>query len=116
MTLEDRINLTWPAPDLFDLGFTVFADAGRGWAGEVPFGMDTGWQGTVGAGVRIGFPAGTQGVWRLDLAFPVGSGRDGSGMILRASMGDLLGLAAGFESRQLARSRRTAVGLDLLGG
>jgi hypothetical protein len=116
MTVEDRINLSWPAPDLLDVGFTIFADAGRGWAGEVPFGMDTGWQGSVGGGVRLGFPAGSQSVWRLDFAFPVGSGRGGQGMILRASMGDLLGLAAGFESRQLARSRRTAVGLDLLGG
>jgi hypothetical protein len=116
LTLEDRINFAWPAPDLLDLGVTVFADAGRGWAGEVPFGVDSGWRGTVGAGLRLGFPAGTQGVMRLDFAFPVGPGTDPRDMILRASLGELLGLLAGFESRQIGRSRRNNIGLDLFSG
>ena len=37
-------------------------------------------------------------------------------MILRASLGELLGFWGGFESRQIARSRRNNVGLDLFSG
>jgi hypothetical protein len=109
-TLEDRIDLTWPAPDLLDFGLTLFADAGKGWKGSVPFGVDSGWRGTVGGGLRIGFPAGTQAVWRLDFAFPVGPDATFRDFIFRASMRDLIGLAAGFDTWQLARSRRTTVG------
>jgi hypothetical protein len=109
-TLEDRINFTWPAPDLLDFGLTLFADAGKGWRGSIPFGVHSGWRGTVGGGLRIGFPAGTQGVMRVDLAFPVGPDATFRDFIFRLSMGDLIGLAAGFESWQLARSRRTTVG------
>ncbi len=109
---EDRIYLGWPFPNLFDLGMTLFADIGNGWAGDVPFGADTGWRGTLGAGLRFGFPAGSRGVARADLAWPV----EGSGLgtpLLRVAFGDPIGLVAGFVDRQLLRSRRLEVGPDL---
>lgn len=111
LTLEDRYFLRWPVPDLFDLGLTLFAEAGRMWAGHVPFGIDSGWKGTVGGGLRFGFPAGTRGVVRMDLAFPLGmDGRRGP--IFRVTLYELLGLTRGFQDPDLARSRRITVGPD----
>lgn len=111
-SFEDRIYLAWPAPELFDFGFTLFGDVGRGWAGDVPFGTDAGWRAAVGGGLRIGFPAGTRGVARLDVAYPL----DGDGfddVILRFTLLDLLGLQGGIEDRELERVRRNTVGSDM---
>ena len=110
-TLEDRYFMHWPAPSVFDLGVTLFADAGRVWAGEVPYGADSGWKGAVGGGIRLGFPSGTRGLARLDLAFPVGAGATG-GPIFRVTLFELLGVSSGFADPQLERSRRLAVGPD----
>ena len=110
-TLEDRYFMHWPAPSVFDLGVTLFADAGRVWAGEVPYGADSGWKGAVGGGIRLGFPSGTRGLARLDLAFPVGAGATG-GPIFRVTLFELLGVSSGFADPQLEWSRRLAVGPD----
>lgn len=111
LTLEDRFFVRWPAPDLLDLGFTLFADAGRVWAGQVPFGTDSGWKGAVGGGIRFGFPAGTRGVVRMDLAFPLGMD-GGRGPVFRVTLYELLGLLTGFQDPDMARSRRITVGPD----
>jgi hypothetical protein len=111
-TAEDRIYLGWPFPDLFDLGATVFADIGRIWAGDVPFGADSGWRATVGGGLRIGFPAGSRSVVRVDLALPLGASVSLSDTVVRVSFGDLLGLSGGLSDPQLDRSRRMTVGPD----
>ncbi len=110
-TFEDRYFLHWPAPTLFDLGLTGFVEAGRVWAGEVPYGVDSGWKGTAGGGLRIGFPSGTRGLVRLDLAFPIGIAH-ARGPIFRVTLYELLGLMSGFEDPQLRRSRRLDVGPD----
>ncbi len=105
LTLEDRIFVPWPAPKLFDAGFTLFGDAGRTWAGNVPFGLGSGeWRGTLGFGLRFGFPSGTRNLLRADLAFPVGvPGRHTP--VFRVTLKELLGLSAGFDDPQLVRSR-----------
>ena len=54
-----------------DLGMTAFVDVGSIWEGGVPFGADSGPLATAGAGLRIGFPGGTGGVVRIDVAFPL---------------------------------------------
>ena len=109
-TVEDRVYLGWPMPDVFDLGLSLFADAGRTWDGGTPFGRSSRWKGTVGFGLRLGFPAGTRGVTRLDLAFPVGGG--GSGPIFRVTLFERLGVVFGFSEDQLRRSRRMTIGPD----
>ena len=105
VNLEDRIYLGWPWPQLFDLGVTLLADGGRVWAGDAPFGADTGWHAGVGGGLRVGFPAGSQRVGRLDLVWPIPAGGVRRGLMLRASIGDPIGLSAGLMDRQIARSR-----------
>jgi hypothetical protein len=114
-SFEDRVYLRWPAPELFDLGFTLLADVGRMWPGDTPFGADSGWRGAVGAGIRFGFPAGTRGVVRADLAFPF----DGAGIsdpVFRLSLLDILGLRRALQDRQLQRSRLNSIGPDLFTG
>lgn len=80
-TLTVRLEEQWN-PILFaptaELGFTLFADIGRGWAGDVPFSIDSGWQHGVGVGMRWGFPAGTGSVLRIELAQPTSAGGNGS--------------------------------------
>ena len=107
-SLENRVDLGWPAPSSIDLGLTFFADAGRAWAGDVPFGMDTGWKTSVGGGLRLGFPAGSVRVTRIDLAWPVGAD-SGRGPMFRVGTGDFIGLVRGFADAQMVRSRRSGV-------
>lgn len=113
-TLEDRIYLGSPGSGRLDLGATVFADIGSVWHGDVPFGIDSGFRASVGAGLRVGFPGGTRQVMRLDIAFPVNGPDAFSGPIFRITASELLGLITGFEDGQLARGRRSRVGASLL--
>ena len=80
--VEQRVNLQWLSPAV-DLGLAVFADYGRGWAGDVPFGRDTGWRAAIGGGLRLGFPAGTGSVTHVEVAWPVGAAAAGRGPVLR---------------------------------
>ena len=111
-TLEDRIFLKWPSPDVVDFGFTLFADAGRMWAGEVPYGTDSGWRGTIGFGLRMGFPASTRAVGRIDLAFPINDPVS-RGPVFRVTLIELLGIGSGFTDHQLQKALRNSVGPDL---
>lgn len=80
-TLVMRVEEQWN-PGLFepnaDVGLTFFADVGRGWAGAVPFGTDSGWRHGAGAGLRLGFPAGTGTVLRVEVAWPTSDGAGGT--------------------------------------
>ena len=80
--VEERVNLQWLRP-VVDLGLTVFADYGRGWAHDIPFGQDTGWRASIGGGIRIGFPAGTGSITHVEVAWPIGRAGGGRGPVLR---------------------------------
>lgn len=79
---DHRVNLAWPHP-VMDLGVSVFGHAGRGWAGDVPLGVETGWRTAARGGLRLGVPAGTRSVTRIELAWPVGGPLSGRGPVLR---------------------------------
>ena len=79
---EERVNLPWFHPAV-DVGLTAFVDHGRGWASDVPFGRDTGWLTAVGGGIRLGFPAGSGSVTRVEVAWPVRNGAPGRGPVIR---------------------------------
>jgi hemolysin activation/secretion protein len=79
---EARVNLPWFRPAV-GLGLTGFFDVGRGWAEEVPFGMETGWRTAVGGGIRIAFPAGSGTVTRLEIAWPIDAARGDRGPVIR---------------------------------
>lgn len=112
VNLEDRIFVGWPFPDLLDTGLTFFADAGHMWAGDAPFGWDSGWRGSLGAGLRVSFPAGSRDVARIDVAWPVGSDGVGNSPVFRIALVDLIGLQRGLTGNQLERSRLLSVGPD----
>ena len=109
MTLEDRIFLPSPSPGLFDMGLAFFLDVGHMRAGDAPFGMDSGWVGTIGGGLRFGLPPGTASVFRIDLAIPLGKKAQLKDMILRINLRELLGLLPGLRDRQILRSLRSGV-------
>lgn len=115
-TVEDRILLGWTGGGMLDFGLTVFGDLGRTWKGDVPFGMDSGWQSTVGAGIRIGFPKGTRSVARIDLAVPANGPNAFRGPVLRLTALEFLGFVIGFADGQMQRSRRTGVASTILPG
>jgi len=104
---ENRIVFPWPT-DTADLGMTLFGDLGRVWAGEAPFGVNSGWQAALGVGLRIGLPNGTRNVWRTDLAFPVNGG---GGPVFRVNL-ELNRLRYGFSNPDVARSHRFRVGAE----
>ena len=57
-----------------DAGVALFADVGRQWAGDVPFGVTTPVVASAGISVLAAVPPRSPRVWRVDLAFPVTPG------------------------------------------
>ncbi len=92
------------------MGYTLFADVGRTWPGDAPFGIDSGWQTALGVGLRLGLPQGTSGVARLDFAVPITGGRGLSDLVFRVSVKEFVGLIRGVEDEQMRRSRITGIG------
>jgi len=109
MTVEDRVYLPWPAPELFDFGLSLFMDLGHIQPGEVPFGVDSGWRAALGGGIRFGLPPGTGNIARIDLAAPIGPRAQFKDIVLRVSLQEILGILPGMRDRQLVRSLRNGV-------
>ncbi|MBA3889542.1 MAG: hypothetical protein H0X64_03335 [Gemmatimonadaceae bacterium] len=83
--LEERW-IAGPVRGRGDLGFAVFGDAGKVWAGDAPFGVTTPVAASVGLSVLAAVPVGGQRLYRADVAFPVrGPGR---GVEVRFSAND----------------------------
>lgn len=53
------------------LGVASFVDAGRVWAGDAPFGVNSSAKVGIGVGLLAAFPPQSQRLWRLDVAIPV---------------------------------------------
>ena len=60
--------------NLGDLAVGGFIDAGRQWAGDVPFGVTTPVKASVGLSLFASVPPRSARVWRADLAFPLSRG------------------------------------------
>lgn len=114
LTAEDRWYHAWLFPDVADIGTSLFLDLGRIWPGEAPYGVDSGWRGTLGTGLRINFPAGGTNTFRIDAAFPVGPGARFGDFQLLIGVGEYLGVSAPFLDPQLARSRIPPITGNLL--
>jgi hypothetical protein len=110
---EDRIYFGWPWRDVFDVGATLFVDAGRMWPGDVPFGEASGWQATAGLGLRGSFPAGSRSSFRIDVAAPLSEFKPSRFRVILSAT-ELLGIAGAFAPDvQLLRSRREGVSGEL---
>ncbi|MEX0907530.1 MAG: BamA/TamA family outer membrane protein [Gemmatimonadota bacterium] len=113
LTLEDRFFIGWPLPDVLDLGGSVFADAGRVWPGDVPFGTDSGWRTAAGIGLRGSFPAGSRSIYRIDIAWPIQAGTRFGDFRVSVSLGEIRGHNPREPDKQLIRSRTQNIGGDL---
>lgn len=69
LRLEDRHYLG-TIPGLADVGFAAFADAGRLWAGDVPFGQTLKPRASLGFSIMAALPPRSARLWRLDVAIP----------------------------------------------
>jgi hypothetical protein len=102
---EDRMYFGSPFSRALDLGSTVFFDAGRIYPGDVPYGIDSGWRASVGAGLRASFPAGSRTTYRVDFAWPLVRGTTLRDFRLQLSVGEPMGMQPRIIDDQLARSR-----------
>jgi len=107
--LEDRVVFPWPERGAADLGMTVFGETGRIWPGDVPYGVDSGWQAALGVGLRLGIPSGTRNAFRADLAFPVGP--SSGSPVFRMTL-EVNSLRTGFFTPDVFRSRRFDLGAE----
>ncbi|MCI0432222.1 MAG: BamA/TamA family outer membrane protein [Gemmatimonadetes bacterium] len=113
MNGEDRIYIGWPLRDVMDVGATIFADAGRIWPGDAPFGADSGWRASAGLGLRVSFPADSRTTYRFDFAWPLERGAGLGDFRVRFSIGELIGLTGRDNDQQFRRSRPDAVAGNL---
>ena len=69
-----------------DWAVALFADAGKIWAGDVPFGQTSAVRASLGLSLLAAFPAGGKRTYRVDFAVPVNP--DGAKFELRFSSSD----------------------------
>ena len=67
--LEDRLFLGRTSNGFADLGVGAFVDAGRLWAQDVPYGVNTPFRSSIGLSLLGATPAGSARLWRVDLAY-----------------------------------------------
>ncbi len=70
MRLEDRV-VVGQLKQFMSLGVAPFVNTGQLWAGDAPFGSNTGVKVSTGISLLASVPPGSQRLWRLDLAFPL---------------------------------------------
>lgn len=68
--IEDRIFIG-QLKQFATIGVGPFIDAGKLWAGDAPFGVNTPTSFAAGIGLLASLPPRSQRIWRLDLAFPL---------------------------------------------
>lgn len=54
-----------------DLGFALFGEAGKLWAGDAPYGVTSDLMPSMGVAVLAAVPRRSRRIWRLDIAFPL---------------------------------------------
>ncbi len=63
-----------------DVGVATFGEAGRLWAGDVPYGVDA-TRATVGVSLLAAYPSRSKRLYRVDLAIPLTRGANGGGSV-----------------------------------
>jgi hypothetical protein len=85
--LENRTYIGRPF-NLADIGVGVFADAGRLWAGDIPYGVTTPVRKSFGVSLLGTVPPASARLWRLDLAIAANPEMPGHRFELRISSTD----------------------------
>lgn len=113
LTAEHRPFLGWPRTQLFDVGASFFLDVGRMWAGDAPYGVDSGWKAAIGFGLRLATPAGSDRTTRIEFTLPFDRSAEADPTYFRFYV-DLGGVLRGFKNEQLQRNRFSGVSSDLV--
>jgi hypothetical protein len=71
-----------------DVGAAIFAEGGRLWAGDAPFGVTTPWQSSVGVSILGATPRRSKRLFRLDVAVPLTHVGGPAKIEVRAGVGD----------------------------
>jgi hypothetical protein len=100
---EERWLLGW-RPRRADVAIAAFTDAGRLWAGDVPYGNASPVRASVGFGLLASGVSGGKRLLRLDIAFPINPEPGGSRVVFRFTSADRTGMLW-LEPRDLARAR-----------
>lgn len=87
LRVEERLDLGTRFHGAADLGLGFFADAGRLWAGDVPYGSTTPVRYSAGVSLLAALPPRSARMWRLDVAVPNVPGR-GLRLAIRISHDD----------------------------
>lgn len=72
-----------------DVGFAIFADVGKLWAGDMPYGVTTPVRSSAGASLLLAVPRRSTRTWRLEFAMPTNREPGTSRWSLRLSHSDL---------------------------
>jgi hypothetical protein len=89
------------------LGTGVFADAGKMWAGNVPYGKDTNLRGSLGVAILAAVPRSSRLLGRLDFAVPVTNDKRADNFEVRVTLGRT-GRSFWSDPRDLSPARRGA--------
>ncbi len=103
LRVEERALVPW-FRSRADFAVAVFADAGRLWAGDVPYGRDTPVRASVGLSLLGSYPSGGKRTYRVDLAVPINREPGGARFAIRLSSADLTNLFWR-EPRDVSRAR-----------
>jgi hypothetical protein len=105
--LEDRMYVG-RVRNLASVAVAPFADVGRLWAGDVPYGRDTPWNTSVGVALLAAVPPTSQVTWRLEVARRLTPDAWARGWEARVVVRDV-GRQFWREARDVSRSRPVAL-------
>lgn len=101
--VEERWLLTSPVTRA-DVALGVFGDAGRLWAGDVPYGAASPLLASVGVSLFGAYPSGGKRLYRVDIGVPLVRERGASGLVIVLSASDRTRLRWP-EPRDVSRAR-----------
>lgn len=103
-SVEHRAFVEGPFADLFDMGTVLFADAGKIWPGDAPFGVESPIRATAGFGIRAAFPPGSRQTFRADFGIPLIADQGIDRFVISIGVGQLIGRRVAGRDPQLERS------------
>lgn len=112
LRVEERLLTAW-FPGRADVALALFADAGRLWAGDAPYGADSPVRSSAGLSLLGAFPSGGKRIYRADLGVPVNPERGAAGIALRFSVSDRTAVAWA-EPHDVRRARSGTGRTDLV--